>query len=174
MGHRRRYSKRDTGGMKLAFRASPGHSQLIVAVVNAACPSAVQLCMTERRQKSLPYEIASGGVSMTNPIAWFVELTVKPGALARFENLTGEMIAATRACRLPPTSMSPTSPRRTAAPNTRAAPTIPQARPIKSSPNIRPAPTRKRPTISSPHFRELAGTGISMLCGASGPAGVCV
>jgi hypothetical protein len=97
MGHRRRYSKRDTGGMKLAFRASPGHSQLVVAVVNAACPSAVQLCMTERRQKSLPYEIASGGVSMTNPIAWFVELTVKPGALARFENLTGEMIAATRA-----------------------------------------------------------------------------
>jgi len=31
------------------------------------------------------------------PVSWWVELAVKPGELANFEKLTGEMVASTRA-----------------------------------------------------------------------------
>jgi quinol monooxygenase YgiN len=34
---------------------------------------------------------------MTTEIAWYVELAVKPGQLANFEKLTGEMVSATHA-----------------------------------------------------------------------------
>jgi quinol monooxygenase YgiN len=33
----------------------------------------------------------------TMQIAWWVELSVRPGCLYEFEKLTGEMVAATRA-----------------------------------------------------------------------------